>query len=64
LKNIKDRHTEIYLYPPSNAGVASSTCCGVFKGLVNAIDTTIKEEEGGNVALYVGLSVIGGWRQV
>lgn len=60
LRNIKARDAAIYIYPPT-ASTASSSCCGVFKGLLKNMSAELKEEEGGNVGLYVGITVVGSW---
>lgn len=60
LRNLKSRKAAVYIYPPTSSN-ASSSCCGVFRGLVKNMSADLKEEEGGNVALYVGITVIGSW---
>jgi hypothetical protein len=63
LKNIKSRRARVYIYPPnSSSKIFSTSCCGVFDGLVDAMSTQLSEDQTGNLILYVGLSVIGSWR--
>lgn len=58
LKDLKARTATVKIYAASGA---TSKPCGKFSGIINGMSTRLVEEQDGNLLLYVGLSMIGGW---